>query len=207
MGYATNRNDAVRNLVFKRDRGICQCCGSTNGSEVHHIEPVYLGGLDTEDNLITLCSSCHRLAPNDAEDFLEYQKTGGAVWQRMSGRLMYAWAKTCPAMTLEQFHAQILNMRLSVFQESYNSAPVYDVVSTTPAISDWAKEDILKILGYNKYRWLSAHEIYSLLPEPNSRFDLLKFKRLLDRLCHHGLIKKILTRKTDSTRRINVYGI
>lgn len=45
-----------------RDGGVCYLCGSiskyTGKSQLHHINPV---GDVTDDNIVTLCESCHRL--------------------------------------------------------------------------------------------------------------------------------------------------
>ena len=46
--------------VLERDHWRCQSCGSTVGLEVHHMSPRGQLGDDTEENLITLCWSCHR---------------------------------------------------------------------------------------------------------------------------------------------------
>jgi 5-methylcytosine-specific restriction endonuclease McrA len=50
----------LRESVLHRDNWRCQACGSTAGLEVHHIEPRARLGGDVEQNLITLCASCHR---------------------------------------------------------------------------------------------------------------------------------------------------
>ena len=55
--------EAYRNLrrqVLERDGWRCQLCGSMEGVEVHHIQRRSQAGEDLEDNLITLCSACHR---------------------------------------------------------------------------------------------------------------------------------------------------
>ena len=46
--------------VLERDGWRCQACGSLRGLEVHHIQRRSQSGDDSEDNLITLCSDCHR---------------------------------------------------------------------------------------------------------------------------------------------------
>jgi hypothetical protein len=54
--------------VNNRDRGCCQArlpdgsvCGKTRWVHLHHIKPVSEGGKDLAENLVTLCSSHHRL--------------------------------------------------------------------------------------------------------------------------------------------------
>lgn len=57
---------ALRKSVLARDDNTCMCCG-LQGQEyigvfdVHHKVEVYLGGDDSIDNLITVCTVCHRL--------------------------------------------------------------------------------------------------------------------------------------------------
>ena len=54
--------------IKARDRYICQTCGLGIDSpeinsifEVHHIIPVAKGGSDKEENLILICSNCHKI--------------------------------------------------------------------------------------------------------------------------------------------------
>ena len=46
--------------ILKRDGWRCQGCGSLRGLEVHHIQRRSQSGDDSDGNLITLCSDCHR---------------------------------------------------------------------------------------------------------------------------------------------------
>lgn len=48
--------------VLERDRWHCQNCGRSDQLEVHHIRPRSRLGDDAEENLVTLCSECHRSA-------------------------------------------------------------------------------------------------------------------------------------------------
>ena len=50
---------ALRLQVLQRDGWRCQFCGSMSNLEVHHQEFRSQLGSDTEDNLITLCATCH----------------------------------------------------------------------------------------------------------------------------------------------------
>ena len=49
----------LRQQVLERDGWRCQYCGHSTGLEVHHIQGRSRLGDDAEQNLITLCASCH----------------------------------------------------------------------------------------------------------------------------------------------------
>jgi len=49
----------LREQVLRRDGWRCQFCGSMTNLEVHHQQFRSHSGPDLEDNLITLCNSCH----------------------------------------------------------------------------------------------------------------------------------------------------
>jgi 5-methylcytosine-specific restriction endonuclease McrA len=53
---------AVRQAVLARDGHRCRApgCGRAHFLEVHHIKPRAHGGKNDPDNLVTLCSACHR---------------------------------------------------------------------------------------------------------------------------------------------------
>ena len=51
--------DTLRNQVLRRDGWRCQSCGIMSNVEVHHKRFRSLSGDDSEQNLITLCPTCH----------------------------------------------------------------------------------------------------------------------------------------------------
>lgn len=51
----------LRKHVLERDGWRCQRCGRLNELHVHHIDPRSQLGEDVEENLITLCASCHQV--------------------------------------------------------------------------------------------------------------------------------------------------
>ena len=51
--------EQVRNQVLRRDGWRCQSCGAMSNLEVHHREFRSHSGDDSEENLITLCITCH----------------------------------------------------------------------------------------------------------------------------------------------------
>ena len=65
----------LRVLVLENDDYTCQKCGKVGDSRlhIHHIHKRVEGGLDTLDNLITLCPGCHKVA-----DTKEY----APVWKK-----------------------------------------------------------------------------------------------------------------------------
>jgi len=49
----------LRQRVLERDGWRCQNCGNMTQLEVHHMLFRGRGGGDIEENLITLCATCH----------------------------------------------------------------------------------------------------------------------------------------------------
>jgi hypothetical protein len=50
---------ALRQQVLRRDGWRCQSCGTMSNLEVHHWEFRSHSGDDSQENLITLCATCH----------------------------------------------------------------------------------------------------------------------------------------------------
>ena len=50
---------SLRQQVLRRDGWRCQSCGLMSNLEVHHKEFRSHSGTDSEENLITLCATCH----------------------------------------------------------------------------------------------------------------------------------------------------
>ena len=69
----SNRLDEnIRKAVILRDGCKCRECGKSNTVlEVHHIKPKRLGGSNTIDNLITLCSKCHQKTEGVEERYMQ----------------------------------------------------------------------------------------------------------------------------------------
>jgi 5-methylcytosine-specific restriction endonuclease McrA len=51
--------ETLRQQVLRRDGWRCQFCGARANLEVHHQQFRSHYGNDSEENLITLCASCH----------------------------------------------------------------------------------------------------------------------------------------------------
>ena len=81
------RKQSLKKQVLVRDFGLCRCCGF-KGDEVHHITPLVYGGGDNVENMILLCSYCHRDAPNTKQEFYEYMTKGGSKTERILGMIV-----------------------------------------------------------------------------------------------------------------------
>ncbi len=51
--------ESLRQQILRRDGWRCQSCGTMSNLEVHHREFRSHSEADTEENLITLCTTCH----------------------------------------------------------------------------------------------------------------------------------------------------
>lgn len=50
----------MKRVVFGRDEGRCQQCGSTELLQFDHVIPFTMGGSNEPENLQLLCSRCNR---------------------------------------------------------------------------------------------------------------------------------------------------
>lgn len=74
----------LRNEVWARDGGICQCCGASDGEtmatwELGHIVDRLCGGKDELSSLLVMCLVCNRKKPfhETVEAFEKWRSTGG----------------------------------------------------------------------------------------------------------------------------------
>ncbi len=51
--------ESLRQQILRRDSWRCQSCGAMSNLEVHHREFRSHSGSDSQENLITLCTTCH----------------------------------------------------------------------------------------------------------------------------------------------------
>lgn len=58
--YIGDISESTRENVLKRDNHQCRICSRGTNLHLHHIIKRCMGGNHSEDNLITLCASCHR---------------------------------------------------------------------------------------------------------------------------------------------------
>lgn len=57
-------SETTKKIVYARDGGICQCCGSSFNLEFDHITPYSCGGKSVASNIQLLCQKCNRSKSN-----------------------------------------------------------------------------------------------------------------------------------------------
>ena len=90
MTKACKITEAVREIVFQRDRERCIICGSNEGLPNAHYIPRSHGGLGIEQNIVTLCPRCHHEYDNGSHRreyetlIREYLKAKYPDWDEQS---------------------------------------------------------------------------------------------------------------------------
>jgi hypothetical protein len=77
-GFAQSRtiSSTTKSIVFSRDGGICQCCGSSDQLEFDHIMPFSCGGSNDASNVQLLCMRCNRSKSNSCYCKIHQRKVG-----------------------------------------------------------------------------------------------------------------------------------
>lgn len=81
------RNKSIYKEVYKRDIGLCVCCGF-RANTIHHIIPLSYGGNDIIDNMVCMCDVDHYYAPNNKDEFYEYVKHKGVKLDNIMGKVI-----------------------------------------------------------------------------------------------------------------------
>ena len=64
-GWQLNK---IRERILLRDEYTCQHCGLVSWNlEVDHIVPLHLGGAESDENRMSLCSGCHKIKSEGEE--------------------------------------------------------------------------------------------------------------------------------------------
>jgi hypothetical protein len=66
----------TKQVVYTRDGGICQCCGSSQSLEYDHIMPFSCGGTSSVSNIQLLCLQCNRSKSNSCYCRVHNRKVG-----------------------------------------------------------------------------------------------------------------------------------
>ena len=76
--YSQSRyiSQTTKKVVYSRDRGICQCCGSHQNLEYDHVMPFSCGGNNNVSNIQLLCLRCNRSKSNSCYCKIHNKKVG-----------------------------------------------------------------------------------------------------------------------------------
>jgi hypothetical protein len=69
-------SQTTKKVVFARDGGTCQCCGSYENLEYDHISPYSCGGNGDASNIQLLCRKCNRSKSNSCYCKIHHKKVG-----------------------------------------------------------------------------------------------------------------------------------
>ena len=69
-------SETTKKIVYTRDGGKCQCCGSSVDLEYDHIIPFSCGGSSDASNIQLLCEKCNRSKSNSCYCKIHNKKVG-----------------------------------------------------------------------------------------------------------------------------------
>ncbi|WP_345090145.1 HNH endonuclease [Flavobacterium chungnamense] len=69
-------SQTTKKIVYTRDGGVCQCCGSSYSLEYDHIVPFSCGGSSSPSNIQLLCRKCNRSKSNSCYCKVHDKKVG-----------------------------------------------------------------------------------------------------------------------------------
>lgn len=85
MTKATAIPKSVKEAVYARDNGHCILCGRNNGEPVAHVIRRSQGGMGIEQNIVTLCPTCHRAFDEGADRAAIYARIVGYMREKYPG--------------------------------------------------------------------------------------------------------------------------
>ncbi len=77
---------STKKIVFARDGGMCQCCGSSQNLEYDHIIPYSCGGVSEVSNIQLLCRKCNRSKSNGCYCKIHDKKVGNNCCDKKSSK-------------------------------------------------------------------------------------------------------------------------
>lgn len=90
---------ATKKVVFARDGGVCQCCGSSENLEYDHIIPFSCGGKSDKSNIQLLCQRCNRSKSNSCYCKIHDRKVGSDCCDGESKKIISAQGTTAQQCT------------------------------------------------------------------------------------------------------------
>ena len=76
FSQSSSVSEKTKKIVFSRDGGKCQCCGTYSNIEYDHIIPSSCGGGSSVSNVQLLCMRCNRSKSNSCYCKIHDKKVG-----------------------------------------------------------------------------------------------------------------------------------
>lgn len=90
---------STKKIVYTRDGGICQCCGSSLNLEYDHITPFSCGGSSDVSNIQLLCLKCNRSKSNSCVCKVHDRTVGTDCCDKSSSKKESSPASQCSGTT------------------------------------------------------------------------------------------------------------
>ena len=100
-GFSQSRHipKTTKKIVYTRDGGVCQCCGSSQNLEYDHIIPFSCGGTSVPANIQLLCMSCNRSKSNSCTCKIHNKKVGKNCCDEKTKKKKKISSKQCTSLT------------------------------------------------------------------------------------------------------------
>ena len=92
-------SQSTKKIVYARDSGMCQCCGSYSNLEYDHISPFSCGGSSEVSNIQLLCRTCNRSKSNSCYCKVHNNKVGVNCCKGSTTKQSKTIAKQCSGTT------------------------------------------------------------------------------------------------------------
>lgn len=100
-GFSQGRNisTTTKKIVYTRDGGVCQCCGSSQNLEYDHIIPFSCGGSSDASNIQLLCMKCNRSKSNSCVCKIHNKRVGNNCCDGKTTKSTTATSTQCSGTT------------------------------------------------------------------------------------------------------------
>ncbi len=92
-------SETSKKIVFSRDGGVCQCCGSSVSLEYDHITPFSCGGNSDPSNIQLLCLKCNRSKSNSCTCKVHNRRVGTNCCDKQSTKKPASTTTQCTGTT------------------------------------------------------------------------------------------------------------
>lgn len=92
-------SETTKKIVFTRDGGVCQCCGSSSNLEYDHITPFSCGGTSNASNIQLLCMPCNRSKSNSCNCKIHNKRVGTNCCDKSGSKKSTTTSTQCTGTT------------------------------------------------------------------------------------------------------------